>query len=163
MVPGLGLENETTRSVGSAGSRSRSRSRSPIGERGSTSPGRFKQSFSPGRSGKGSGSVHSLGEDYLAPEEVRQMRLEMSDLKAQIRVDQQLIAGISSNEMVQYIMQLEAQNADLHRRITESSANLHTSKVANLVLTQRDEKKVGTGMGTGLGTGTGAGIVAAKS
>ena len=163
-VPGLGLEKSNFgRSVDSIGSPGRGRSPG----KGSTSPGRFKQSFSPGRNGKGGGrvsggSVHSTGDrddhDHLGPEEVRQMKAEMSELKAQIKVDQQLIAGISSNEMVQYIIQLEAQNAELHRRAAESSATLRTSKVANLVLTQREEKKVGMGTGLGVGAGTTAGM-----
>ena len=152
---GLGVgQDRSYHSIESTGSPGQSRSRS-------RSPARRKQSFSPRRSGsmsgKVNGSVHSVGEDLVSAEEVRQMKVEMSDLKAQIRVDQQLIAGISSNEMVQYIMQLEEQNADLHRRITQSSADLHTSKVANLVLTQREGKKVGgmvTGMGTGIDVGT---------
>ena len=42
----------------------------------------------------------TLIEDAQTVEENRQLKLEMADLKAQIKVDQQLIAGISSNEMV---------------------------------------------------------------
>jgi hypothetical protein len=50
-------------------------------------------------------SVHS-GEGGES-EEVRGLRAEITELKNQIKVDQQLIAGISSNEMMQYIMKLE--------------------------------------------------------
>ena len=90
------------------------------------------------------GSMADADAAAATSEEVRQMRLEMSELRQQIKVDQQLIAGISSNELMQYIAQLEAQNAELHRKVQSGAAGLHAAKVANLTLTQREEKKMAT-------------------
>jgi len=95
----LGGGADTLSSVGS-GSRRRGPSPPSSPSRSSFSPGRYKQSMF--------GSVLSVhsGEGGES-EEVRGLRAEITELKNQIKVDQQLIAGISSNEMMQYIMKLE--------------------------------------------------------
>ena len=90
---------DTVSSVGSGSRRQHSSSppnplRSSVG-----GPGRHKQSMFASAI-----SVHSAEGET---EEVRALRSEVADLKNQIKVDQQLIAGISSNEMMQYIVKLE--------------------------------------------------------
>ena len=40
-------------------------------------------------------------------------------------------------------MQLEEQNAELHRKIQDANSAWHSTKVANLTLTQRDLKPNG--------------------
>jgi hypothetical protein len=94
----------------------------------------------------------SVGDADAVPtataEEVRQMRLEMSELRQQIKVDQQLIAGISSNQLMQYISQLEAQNSELHKQVQQQQSGLHAAKIANATLTtQREDKRLAATVG----------------
>ena len=132
-------------SAGGSRSRSRSRSRSPGSGRAGQGPsGRYKSFVGTSNSlhSTFSGSVN----EEMASEEVKSLKAELVELKAQIKVDQQLIAGISSNEMVQYIMQLEEQNAELHKKVQEAHSSLHANRVAGVMTMDRKTLTTTTGM-----------------
>jgi len=70
-------------------------------------------------------------------EDVSVLKAELLELKAQNKIDQQLITAISSNEMIQYIQQLESENSELHDRVREVHTELRALKVANIIMVKK--------------------------